>query len=40
MSLLLGNGSVELEARDAEGRTALTWAGELGHEKVVQMLLD
>ncbi|ERF72616.1 hypothetical protein EPUS_05670 [Endocarpon pusillum Z07020] len=29
----------ELEARDSTGRTALHWAAERGHEKVVEMLL-
>ena len=31
---------VDLEAQDQHWRTALIWAAELGHEKVVEMLLD
>ena len=37
---LLGREEVCIDARDESGRTALYWASELGHDKIVQMLLD
>jgi NACHT domain/Ankyrin repeats (3 copies) len=40
LRMILGAELVDLEARDQQGRTALTWAAELGHEKVVRMLLN
>jgi ankyrin repeat protein len=31
---------MDLHAKDEAGRTALSWASELGHDKILQMLLD
>jgi len=31
---------VHVDSRDEDGRTALYWASELSHDKIVQMLLD
>jgi ankyrin repeat protein len=31
---------MDVDAQDEDGRTALYWASELGHDKIVQMLLD
>jgi ankyrin repeat protein len=31
---------MDIDARDQDGRTALYWASILGHDKIVQMLLD
>jgi ankyrin repeat protein len=36
----LGKKGIDMEAKDEAGRTALYWASELGHNKIVQMLLD
>ncbi|KAG9648244.1 purine and uridine phosphorylase, partial [Aureobasidium melanogenum] len=40
LEYLLGREGVHLDARDENGRTALYWASELSHDKIVQMLLD
>ncbi|KAF7510973.1 hypothetical protein GJ744_005519 [Endocarpon pusillum] len=40
LRMILDAESVDLEALDQGGRTALIWAAELGHEKVVEILLD
>ena len=41
LSRLLQTGyELDIDARDDNGRTALIWASEYGHERVVQMLLD
>ncbi|KAG9899107.1 purine and uridine phosphorylase, partial [Aureobasidium melanogenum] len=37
---LLGREGVHVDARDERGRTALYWASELSHDKIMQMLLD
>jgi ankyrin repeat protein len=37
---LLSKEGADLEDRDNEGRTALIWGAELGHEKVTKLLLD
>jgi ankyrin repeat protein len=31
---------MDVDAQDEDGRTALYWASELGHDKIVQILLD
>jgi hypothetical protein len=38
--LFLDKRGMDVDARDEDGRTALYWASELGHVKIVQMLLD
>jgi ankyrin repeat protein len=37
---LRGTKYVDIDESDEDGRTALIWAGECGHETVVQMLVD
>lgn len=36
----LDKAGVDVDASDEDGRTALYWASELGHNRIVQMLLD
>ncbi|OCK75239.1 ankyrin, partial [Lepidopterella palustris CBS 459.81] len=38
--LLVETGKVDLDSRDASGRTPLSWAAEKGHEAVVKLLLE
>ncbi|KAG9742030.1 purine and uridine phosphorylase, partial [Aureobasidium melanogenum] len=40
LECLLGREGVHVDARDEDGRTALYWASEQGHDQIVQMLLD
>ncbi|THY83110.1 hypothetical protein D6C93_08986 [Aureobasidium pullulans] len=40
LEYVLGKEGVHVDARDESGRTALYWASELSHNKIVQMLLD
>ncbi|KEQ57653.1 uncharacterized protein M437DRAFT_9095, partial [Aureobasidium melanogenum CBS 110374] len=40
LEYFLGKEGVHVDARDESGRTALYWASEQGHDKIVQMLLD
>ncbi|RAK82865.1 ankyrin, partial [Aspergillus costaricaensis CBS 115574] len=40
VQLLLDTRRVDVESKDSEGRTPLSWAAENGHEGVVQLLLD
>ena len=39
VKLLLEKGA-ELETKDNDGRTPLSWAAEKGHEAVVKLLLE
>jgi ankyrin repeat protein len=39
-SILQSNGQYEIDKPDECGRTALIWASDFGHEKVVQILLN
>ncbi|THW69586.1 hypothetical protein D6D18_10540, partial [Aureobasidium pullulans] len=36
----LAKPGTDVEAKDEEGRSALYWASELGHEKIARMLLE
>ncbi|KAH6972640.1 ankyrin repeat-containing domain protein, partial [Ilyonectria destructans] len=38
--IFLNTGKVDIDSRDKNGRTPLSWATENGHEAVVRMLLD
>jgi ankyrin repeat protein len=38
--LLLDTGKVDVDAKDEDGSTPLSWAAGLGHEAVVKLLLD
>jgi ankyrin repeat protein len=38
--MLRGKEYMDIDESDGDGRTALVWASECGHEKVVQILLD
>ena len=38
--LLLENSAVDVNSKDNEGRSALSWAKSKGHEKVVKILLE
>ncbi|KAH8654201.1 hypothetical protein BGZ61DRAFT_500637 [Ilyonectria robusta] len=40
IQVLLDTGKVEVDSKDKEGRTPLSWASENGQEGVVQMVLD
>ena len=37
--LLLATGNVDVESKDRDGRTPLSWAAENGHEAVLRLLL-
>ena len=39
MNLLLDN-NADVESKDDDGQTPLSWAAENGHETVVKLLLD
>jgi hypothetical protein len=38
--LLVSKGKVEVDARDSDGRTPLSWAAESGHETVARLLVE
>jgi hypothetical protein len=40
ISLVLEIGKIEINAKDKNGWTALSWAVERGHEAIVKLLLD
>ncbi|KAH7146950.1 ankyrin repeat-containing domain protein [Dactylonectria estremocensis] len=40
VKILLNTGKVDVDARDKNGRSPLSWAAEKGREAVVKMLLD
>ncbi|KAH3462598.1 hypothetical protein KXW89_007969, partial [Aspergillus fumigatus] len=40
VKLLLNTGRVDLESKDSDGQTPLSWAAENGHEGIVKLLLD
>ena len=40
LSIVLAAGKVDLEAQDLQEKTALIWAVEEYHEKIVELLLD
>jgi ankyrin repeat protein len=40
VKLLLDTGKVDVDSKDSDGRTPVSWAAEHGHEAVVKLLLD
>lgn len=40
MKQLLDTGKVDVDAKDEDGSTPLSWAARQGHEVVVRLLLD
>jgi ankyrin repeat protein len=40
VKLLVDTGKVDVDFKDENGRTPLSWAAEEGHEAVVKLLVD